>query len=128
MGGSQGSSQVNSLVVEALKEIRDKKDWEIVHQTGQSDKAKIKKLYSELNLNYKIESFIENMGKAYKNCDLVISRAGAMTVSELLATNTPSILLPLPWATDNHQEFNAKYLEDLGVARVLKADLSLIHI
>jgi len=122
LGGSQGSSQVNSLVIEALKEIQNKKDWEVVHQTGKPDEAKIRKLYGELNLNYKIESFIENMGQAYKNCDLAISRAGAMTVSELLATNTPSILLPLPWATDNHQEFNAKYLEDLGAARVLKGD------
>jgi UDP-N-acetylglucosamine--N-acetylmuramyl-(pentapeptide) pyrophosphoryl-undecaprenol N-acetylglucosamine transferase len=52
----------------------------------------------------------------------VISRAGAMTVSELLITHTPSILLPLPWATDDHQTLNAKYLESLGAARVLESD------
>ena len=62
------------------------------------------------------------MGEVYSNCDLVISRAGAMTISELLVTHTPSILLPLPWATDDHQTSNAKYLEDLGAAKVLESD------
>ena len=62
------------------------------------------------------------MGEVYNNSDLVISRAGAMTISELIATYTPSILLPLPWATDAHQALNAKYLEDLGAAKVITSE------
>ena len=122
LGGSQGSTQLNSLVMDSLSEVKDKKNWEIVHQTGKADKEELNNFYKDLNINYKVESFIKNMGEVYSNCDLVISRAGAMTISELLITHTPSILLPLPWATDNHQTSNAKYLESLGAARVLESD------
>ena len=122
LGGSQGSTQLNSLVMDSLNEVKDKKNWEIVHQTGKADKEELNNSYKDLNIKYKVESFIKNMGEAYSNCDLVISRAGAMTISELLITHTPSILLPLPWATDDHQTSNAKYLESLGAARVLESD------
>ena len=122
LGGSQGSTQLNSLVMDSLSEVKDKKNWEIVHQTGKADKEELNNFYKDLNINYKVESFIKNMGEVYSNCDLVISRAGAMTISELLITHTPSILLPLPWATDDHQTSNAKYLESLGAARVLESD------
>ncbi len=122
LGGSQGSTQLNSLVMDSLSEVKDKKNWEIVHQTGKADREELNNFYKDLNINFKVESFIKNMGEVYSNCDLVISRAGAMTVSELLITHTPSILLPLPWATDDHQTLNAKYLESLGAARVLESD------
>ena len=122
LGGSQGSTQLNSLVMDSLNEVKDKKNWEIVHQTGKADREELNNSYKDLNINYKVESFIKNMGEVYSNCDLVISRAGAMTISELLITHTPSILLPLPWATDDHQTSNAKYLESLGAARVLESD------
>jgi len=122
LGGSQGSTQLNSLVMDSLSEVIDKSNWEIVHQTGETDKKELNHYYKGLNVSFTVESFITSMGEAYSNCDLVISRAGAMTVSELLVTHTPSILLPLPWATDDHQTLNAKYLEDLGAAKVLESD------
>jgi len=121
LGGSQGSTQLNSLVIDSLSEVKDKSSWEIVHQTGETDIEDLNHYYKGLNVSFSVESFIKNMGEAYSNCDLVISRAGAMTVSELLVTRTPSILLPLPWATDDHQTLNAKYLEDLGAAKVLES-------
>ena len=122
LGGSQGSTQLNSLVMDSLSEVKDKSNWEIVHQTGETDKEELNHFYKSLNISFKVESFIKNMGEVYSNCDLVISRSGAMTVSELLVTYTPSILLPLPWATDDHQTLNAKYLEELGAAKVLESD------
>ena len=122
LGGSQGSTQLNSLVMDSLSEVIEKTNWEIVHQTGEADREELNQYYKDLNVSFTVESFITNMGEAYSNCDLVISRAGAMTVSELLVTHTPSILLPLPWATDDHQTLNAKYLEDLGAAKVLESD------
>ncbi|GIT61677.1 MAG: UDP-N-acetylglucosamine--N-acetylmuramyl-(pentapeptide) pyrophosphoryl-undecaprenol N-acetylglucosamine transferase [Gammaproteobacteria bacterium] len=122
LGGSQGSTQLNLLVMDSLSEVKDTKNWEIVHQTGKADMEEINNFYKDLNINYKVESFIKNMGEVYSNCDLVISRAGAMTISELLVTHTPSILIPLPWATDDHQTSNARYLEGLGAATVLESD------
>tara|TARA_B100000029_G_scaffold134426_1_gene128750 strand:- start:4366 stop:5445 length:1080 start_codon:yes stop_codon:yes gene_type:complete len=122
LGGSQGSTQLNSLVMDSLNEVKDKKNWEIVHQTGKADKEKLTNFYKDLNIKYKVESFIKNIGEVYSDCDLVISRAGAMTISELISTHTPSILLPLPWATDGHQTLNAKYLEKLGASQVLDSD------
>ena len=121
LGGSQGSSQLNELIMGSLSEVKDKKNWEVVHQTGEADREVLINFYKDLNINYKVESFIKNMGEVYLNSDLVVSRAGAMTISELLVTHTPSILLPLPWATDDHQTSNAKYLEDLGAAKVLES-------
>ncbi len=122
LGGSQGSTQLNALVMDSLNEVKDKRNWEIVHQTGETDREELNQYYKNLNVSFTVESFIKNMGEVYSNCDLVVSRAGAMTISELLATYTPSILLPLPWATDDHQTSNAKYLEDLGAAKVLESD------
>ena len=122
LGGSQGSTQLNSLVMDSLGEVKDKKYWEIIHQTGKADREKLTNFYKGLNIKYKVKSFIKNMGEVYSNCDLVISRAGAMTISELIATHTPSILLPLPWATDGHQTLNAKYLESIGATKVIDSD------
>ena len=121
LGGSQGSTQLNSLIMDSLCKVKDKKNWEIVHQTGEADREELNNFYKDLSISYRVESFIKNMGEAYSNCDLVISRAGAMTISELLVTHTPSILLPLPWATDDHQTSNAKYLEGLGASIVLES-------
>ena len=122
LGGSQGSAQLNALIMDSLSEVKDKRNWEIVHQTGETDREELNNFYKDLNLIYKVESFIKNMGEVYSDSDLVISRAGAMTISELLVTHTPSILLPLPWATDDHQTSNAKYLENLGAAKVLESN------
>ena len=119
LGGSQGSEQLNSIVMKALTIINDLKDWKITHQSGSFDKQRLENFYSQANADYTVEPFIEDMGKAYLNADLVVARAGAMTISELIITCKPSILLPLPWATDNHQFLNAKYLHDLGSAEIV---------
>jgi len=121
LGGSQGSTQLNTLIMDSLSEVKDKSNWEIIHQTGETDREEVNNFYKDLNIIYRVESFIKNMGEVYSNCDLVIGRAGAMTISELLVTHTPSILLPLPWATDDHQTSNAKYLEGIGAAIVLES-------
>ena len=116
------SAHLNALIMDSLSEVKDKRNWEIVHQTGETDREELNNFYKDLNIIYKVESFIKNMGEVYSDSDLVISRAGAMTISELLVTHTPSILLPLPWATDDHQTSNAKYLENLGAAKVLESN------
>ena len=122
LGGSQGSVQLNSIVMKALEKFKERDDWVITHQSGESDRSRLENFYSKLNFDYKVEAFIEDMGEAYQHADLVISRSGAMTISELIATNKPSILLPLPWSTDDHQSLNAKYLKDLGAAEVVRSN------
>ena len=121
LGGSQGSKQLNSIVMNCLEKIQEKVDWKITHQTGESDKNRLDKFYSELDLEVVVVAFIKDIGKAYKEADLVISRAGAMTISELIAMEKPSILLPLPWAADNHQFLNASFLKENGLAEIISS-------
>lgn len=119
LGGSQGSTQLNSIIMEAMVQVKEIKNCKIIHQSGSEDKERLRNFYYQLNIDHKVESFIEDIGRAYLEADLVISRSGAMTISELIVTQKPSILLPLPWATDDHQLLNAKYLKDLGASELI---------
>ena len=123
LGGSQGSKQLNEIV---LKTFRDKiipSNWRIVHQIGDLDKSSVVDIYSKQSFSYEVVSYIEDIGKAYHESDLVIGRSGAMTVSEICCSSKPSILFPLPWAADNHQYFNAKFLEDKKASILLESSL-----
>ena len=71
-----------------------------------------------------IEEFLENIAEAYQFCDIVISRSGAMTISEICSVQKPSILLPLPWSSENHQYINAQYLKNRGAAEIIDSDIS----
>jgi UDP-N-acetylglucosamine--N-acetylmuramyl-(pentapeptide) pyrophosphoryl-undecaprenol N-acetylglucosamine transferase len=83
----------------------------IWHQTGENHLEEVRVLYkNSLHSEAKIEPFIENMAEAYAWADLVVCRAGAMTVSELIASNSLAILIPFPYAIDNHQKVNAEIL------------------
>ncbi len=119
LGGSQGSVQLNSIVLKSLKNLEEIKNWKIIHQSGEIDESRLIDFYSKMKVDCKVKSYINDIGKQYDTADLVISRAGAMTVSELIYMNKPAILLPLPWATDNHQYFNAKYMKGLGLAEIV---------
>lgn len=118
LGGSQGSKELNTLVMESFEEIKEKDKLRITHQTGESDLDKVNEFYSGTEVDFKVQAFINDIGKAYQKADLVISRAGAMTVTELIAMNKPSILIPLSWATDNHQFLNAKFMKEIGAAKI----------
>ena len=124
LGGSQGSQQLNSILMTALSNIEDFSDWRITHQTGKEDEERLQGFYSDLNVKSLVVPFINDMGSAYSSADLVISRAGAMTIAELAVSNKASILLPFPWATDNHQYYNAMYLKEHGAAEVLMTNTS----
>ncbi len=125
-GGSRGSTRINNLVFDALEELLEK--YHVVHQTGYVDikKAEKKKLKltAEKQGRYEIHLSIDPMqvDGVYKRADVVISRAGANTVSEIIATKRPAILIPIPWSYANEQVENAKFAEKLGVAKVLKQD------
>ena len=119
VGGSQGAHSINNAVPKAMHLLSEKIDLEIRHDTGKADYEEVKKIYEELNINATVSEFINDISQAYGWSDLVIARAGALTVSELSAVGLPSILIPYPHATDNHQFYNAKFLVDKQAAEMI---------
>jgi len=115
LGGSLGAKTINQTIPKIKTPLN------IWHQTGNNHLEEVETLYGNTSHSeVKIESFIENMAKAYAWADLVISRAGAMTVSELIATNTIAILIPFPHAIDNHQTLNAQHLSNNGAGILIE--------
>lgn len=125
-GGSQGAHRLNWCVAEALGELGDfAKGFSIIHQTGKNDHQAITKRYDELGLDAEVHAFIEDMPKAYARADLIVCRAGAATLAEIAVARKASILVPFPYAADNHQEVNARSMVDAGAAVLAReAELS----
>lgn len=120
-GGSQGAHKLNVKVVEAMKALGDvAKGFTIVHQTGVKDREEIAQAYRDLGLEAEVHDFIKEMPNAYARADLVVCRAGAATLAELTVARKASILVPFPFATDNHQEVNARSLVDAGAALMFR--------
>jgi UDP-N-acetylglucosamine--N-acetylmuramyl-(pentapeptide) pyrophosphoryl-undecaprenol N-acetylglucosamine transferase len=119
-GGSQGSRRINQTMVQALELLLEMKDQlDIVHQTGQQDYQNIRSYYDRSPFRATVQPFIEDMGEAYGKADLVIARAGATTIAEITVLGKPAVLIPYPFAARNHQEKNARFLEERGAAKVL---------
>ena len=119
-GGSQGASAINSAMIETLEILKKNEiKIKIIHQTGQYDFERVQQEYREKGLQGEVVPFIKEMAKAYREADIVVGRAGAMTISELAVLGKPSILIPYPFATNNHQETNAQILVKLGGARMI---------
>jgi len=116
LGGSLGASSINSVVTSHLNRLTDL-DIQVIWQTGIAYYEKHKALSSE---KVRISAFIENMNDAYSACDLVLARAGATTIAEILFLGVPAILVPSPNVAENHQYYNAKSLADKGAALLLE--------
>jgi len=126
-GGSQGSHILNNTMTSALLFLARLKDsLEIVHQTGPNDLEKVQKAYRESAFaNARVVPYLDPMVDAMAAADLVVSRAGAMTIGELCAVGRAAILVPFAAATNNHQELNARVVERAGGAVVItEAELS----
>ena len=119
LGGSQGARSINFAVPKAMHLLSKDTPVEITHDTGEADYEKVKEIYKDLNIKAKVSKFIDDISQVYKWADIVISRAGAMTISELSALGLPSILIPYPQATNNHQFYNAKFLVDKNAAEMI---------
>lgn len=125
-GGSRGSQIINHAVIEALPEIL--KITKVYHQTGTLDLEKMQKvrnrIHPSLAENYNVSAHFtpEEVEEIYTKSDLVISRAGANTVSELAAVGLPAILIPIPWVESDEQNKNAKILVQAGMAVILPQD------
>ena len=116
IGGSQGAQALNEAIPDALSHLDNIEIW---HQTGAVMEAQVSKRYQKLNVSAKASAFIQDMVSAYQWADLIICRAGAMTISEVAAVGLPSILVPLPNAIDDHQMANAHFLADAGAGLIL---------
>jgi UDP-N-acetylglucosamine--N-acetylmuramyl-(pentapeptide) pyrophosphoryl-undecaprenol N-acetylglucosamine transferase len=125
-GGSAGAHRLNYTLPQALALVKKGADaLRIVHQTGKTDHAEVSAAYPGLGLEAEVVPFIETMREYYLAADLVICRAGAITVAELTSLGKPAILIPYPYAVDDHQRANAEILVQGGAARmVLEADLT----
>ncbi len=124
-GGSQGARSVNKAVVRWLKNNEIEKNWKIVHATGENNYAEVIAYYQKLGVNpgekqyLKVVAYIKNMGQYLAAADLFVGRSGATTVSEIVARGLPAILIPYPFAAEDHQTANARFLEENGGAIIL---------
>ncbi|WP_437783060.1 undecaprenyldiphospho-muramoylpentapeptide beta-N-acetylglucosaminyltransferase [Sorangium sp. So ce1097] len=119
LGGSQGALALNDVVPRAIAQGRDRGlDLEVVHQTGRDREGAVRSLYAELGLSERarVVPFIDDVAAALAAADVVIARAGASTLAELCAVGRPSILIPYPFAADDHQMKNARSLERASAA------------
>lgn len=116
LGGSQGAEILNKVVPEAIGTLVDSISIMVRHQTGSQHLVRARATYKGLCVTVELVPFIEDMAKAYEWADLVVSRAGAMTVAELTVVGVASILVPYPFAVDDHQLENARFLADAGAA------------
>jgi len=126
-GGSQGAQKINEAIIEIIKN-KENKNYQIVWATGpkQFDMMKENLENSNININnisgVKIMPYIYNMEEIMNVSDIIIGRAGAMTITEISNLGKPSILIPLPNVSHNHQLYNAKVLENVGAARIILND------
>jgi len=114
VGGSLGAHALNCVVPEAMARLAGAP--ELYHQTGQQDAEPVRAAYAAAGIQARVEPFIEDMAAAYAWADLVICRSGALTVAELAVAGVAAVLVPFPYATDDHQTGNARFLADAGAA------------
>ena len=118
LGGSQGARAINRHFIDRISKYLEKLGMQVLWQTGKSDFEFCQKQIGT-NPRIVLKPFIKEMDKAYSIADLMVCRAGAMTLTEINHFGLPSILIPLPSAAANHQEFNARSQEKAGAARVI---------
>lgn len=116
LGGSQGAVALNELVPEALALLQGEVQFQVRHQAGSKNSENAKQIYRTVGVEADVIPFIEDMAEAYGWADLVVCRSGALTVSELAAAGVASLLIPYPFAVDDHQTRNGEYLSQAGAA------------
>lgn len=126
MGGSQGAKAINNATVEILQDLSKKYDMQIIFQTGKRNfeevSNKLKEIYPEYNQdkNLIVKPYFEDMVTVLKACDIAVSRAGSLSISELCASSIATIFIPYPYAAADHQRKNAKYMVEHGAGLYLE--------
>ncbi len=123
LGGSQGAKALNDTVPEVLAAAGAvQSGLRVIHQTGKDAQPRVAEHYARLGVDAEVVPFIDDMATAYSEAALVIARAGATTLAELAALGRPSLLVPYPFAADNHQTKNARAFEAAGAAWCVPQD------
>lgn len=120
LGGSQGAQTLNRLLPEAIAMVEARTGIEVRHQAGKGHAAMTRARYQEHGLDCDVCEFIDDMVAAYSWADLVVCRAGALTVSEVAVAGLAALFIPFPAAVDDHQTHNASVLAERGGARILQ--------
>lgn len=119
LGGSQGAHALNQSLIDALPLLRNKKEeLHFIHQTGKTDYEMVRSFYEKHGLSADVFPFKNDLGPDFGKAHLGICRAGAGTISELRIQGLPAILVPYPYATDDHQRFNAQEMVEQGAAEL----------
>lgn len=120
VGGSLGAQALNDLVPKALARLPAEKRPAVVHQSGRQHLDILRANYAAAGVEADVRDYIEDMAAAYRACDFAICRAGAMTVAELACAGVPAVLVPFPFAVDDHQTGNAEFLAEAGAAWLIQ--------
>jgi UDP-N-acetylglucosamine--N-acetylmuramyl-(pentapeptide) pyrophosphoryl-undecaprenol N-acetylglucosamine transferase len=127
LGGSQGARALNRIVADAYKRLAPENRPALRHQCGERWHDEARAAYGDAAGTVTLTAFIEDMAEAYSWADIVVCRAGAMTVAELAAAGVGAVLVPFPFATDDHQTWNARYLESREAAVVVPEPLFTVE-
>ncbi|MDX1433157.1 MAG: undecaprenyldiphospho-muramoylpentapeptide beta-N-acetylglucosaminyltransferase [Gammaproteobacteria bacterium] len=119
LGGSQGARVLNVIVPNAIAGLADASIVEVRHQTGDAHLEETRARYRDAGIDAEPVAFIDDVAEAYAWADLVVCRAGALTVSELAAAGVASVLVPFPYAVDDHQTRNGRHLADAHAALLI---------
>ncbi|MGC8830260.1 MAG: undecaprenyldiphospho-muramoylpentapeptide beta-N-acetylglucosaminyltransferase [Verrucomicrobiia bacterium] len=120
-GGSQGAHPINELFINSMSLLKQKlSGWQIIHITGREDYESVNKAYQENGLNARVYSFYRRMDELLGAATVVVSRAGASFLAELSAARVPPLLIPYPYAADNHQFYNSLVFVKAGAGRMLE--------
>ncbi len=115
IGGSQGAYGINSIIIKSLSNFKDL-GVQVIHITGPADYDRVRSLYEGVKIKSYVAPFCDKMQFAYVACDVAIARSGASSLAELSSYGIPSILVPYPYATDDHQTLNALVYSEVGAA------------
>lgn len=116
VGGSLGAQALNEVLPQALALLPEGGRPKVLHQTGKKHFAQVQQLYQQAGVHAEIQPFLDDMASCYAQADVVICRAGALTIAELAAAGVASVLIPFPHAVDDHQTHNARFLSERGAA------------
>lgn len=123
LGGSLGARALNTIVPQALALLGESQRPQVKHQCGPKHIVDCQQAYAAVQVDGEITAFIDDMAETYDWADLVICRAGALTIAEIAATGVASVLVPYPYAVDDHQTHNAAVLVDVGAAKLIQEEV-----
>lgn len=118
-GGSQGARKINDTIIDMINENKDL-SYKVIYATGPKNYDEVISKINVENSRFKVEKYIYNMPEVMAASDLVVCRSGALTVTEISVLGVPSIMIPFPYAAENHQYYNAKTIEDAGAGIIIE--------